>query len=89
MKWTKYDCFHVILFCLFALFCLLLFGHTQEKKEQIEDGLLVSPPKLNSRNLPLDTFFLPTGKRSLFFIPPQKSTNTKNVKKDLSLFPLL
>lgn len=84
MKWTKFAGFMSFVFVNFLP--RLLFG---QKKEQIEDGLLVSPPKkltfsrylLHSR---LYLFFLHLiGKKKTitFSIPLKNFTNTKNVKK--------
>lgn len=83
--------FMPICFCLLAcpFFHLAIRTHHKEAKEQIEDGLLVSPPKLTQLH---DTFFLPlSGKleNDHFFYTTQKSTNTKNVKKRSLSFPLL
>lgn len=75
---TEYDCCHAHMFCLLCLLFLLAIRTLQRTKEQIEDGLLVSPPKTHSLTQLHDTFFLywRTGKRSLFYTT-QKSTNTK------------
>lgn len=87
MKWTKYE----IVFMPFVLFTCLLFLYAirthHEEKEQIEDGLLVSPPTHLRTYYNARLYLLPPHwETSLFFIPHKKSLQIqKMLKKDLSL----
>ena len=85
---TKCDCCHAHMFCLLCLLFLLAIRTLQRTKEQIEDGLLVSPPKTHSLTQLHDTFFLywRTGKRSLFFIPHKILQIQKMLKSSFPFF---
>lgn len=71
---------HLLLFVCFAAF---LFGHITEK-EQIEDGLLVSPPKTHATYYTIPFSF---HRKTITFLCHTKFTNTKNVKKRSSSSP--
>lgn len=81
-EWTNCDCFlSFVVVCLFR--CFFVRTHHKEK-EQIEDGLLVSPPKTHATYYTIPFSF---HRKTITFLCHTKFTNTKNVKKRSSSSP--